>query len=292
MWYRYAFNKLVRSFILDKEEKQNKMINSYKILNEEEYKKELINKFHEEALEVVDARDKNELIEEIGDCYEVIDEILKTHGISKEEVLIAQKKKRDRKGGFDKRIFVNNVQYDDKNPSHQLALNYIKDKRQEEKYKLIGKYDKHIVDFIITNETKDKIYIQKRSAIRKTYPNCWELPGGTLEVNEILEDCIRRELKEELNLDLLRINEIIYETDCIIGSEKCAYTVFAIEVSNWENFKLEEGKADELRWISKDEIEVLNINREDGDVSPVYKSVIKFFGLTIIKNSFYYRFFI
>lgn len=279
MWYRYAFNKLVRSFTLDKEEKQNKTIISYKILNEEEYKKELINKFHEEALEVIDSRDKKELIEEIGDCYEVIHEILKTHRISKDEVLKAQQAKREKKGGFDKRIFVNSMQYDDCNPLHQTAFDYIKDKNQAEKYKLIGKYEKHIVDFIITNETKDKIYIQKRSATRKTYPNCWELPGGTLETGEILSELIERELKEELNLDLVRINEVIYESDCMICDAKCAYTVFSIEVDGWKNFKLEEGKADEFKWISKDEIEILNIDRDDGKISPVYKAVVKFFGL-------------
>jgi mutator protein MutT len=279
MWYRYAFNKLVRSFALDKEGKNNQTVISYKILNEEEYKKELINKFHEEALEVIDAKDKNELIAEIGDCYEVIDEILKTHGISKEEVLAAQKAKREKKGGFDKRIFVNTMQYDDQNPLHKEAFDYIKDKRQKAKYKLVGQYDKHIIDFIIINEAKDKIYIQKRSVNRKTYPNCWELPGGTLEINETVADCVERELREELNLELLKINEIIYETDCLIGSEKCAYTVFVIEVSGWENFKLEEGNADEFKWISKDEIEVLNINRDDGEISSVYKAVVKFFGL-------------
>ena len=52
MWLRFAFNKLVRSFVLDKEELERKLVISHKILSDEEYKKELINKFHEEAWEL------------------------------------------------------------------------------------------------------------------------------------------------------------------------------------------------------------------------------------------------
>lgn len=278
MWHRYAFNKLVRSFILDEEEKRDKKIVCYKILSQDEYKKELINKFHEEALEVIESKNKNELIVEIADCYEVIDEILKTHNISKKEVLEVQEFKRKKKGGFDKRIFVDNVQYDDKNPLHKEGLDYISDKEKEKKYRLIGKYEKHIVDFIITNE-RGEIYIQKRSATRKSYPNCWELPGGTLESGEVLSELIERELKEELNLVLIKINEMVFESEYKNGDENNLYTVFSIEVFGWENFKLEEGKSDEFKWISKDEIEILNINREDGKISPVYEAVKNFFDL-------------
>ncbi len=276
MWHKYAFNKLVRSFILDKEEGQNKTIISYKILSEEEYRAELINKFHEEALEVVTARDKNELIAEIGDCYEVIDEILKTNGISKDEVLKAQSEKRERKGGFGKRIFINSMQYDEKNPLHEDALGYIKDENQAAKYELIGKYNKHIVDFIITNEA-GQIYIQKRCKNRKSFPNYWEFPGGTLEMGEILLDCVKRELKEELNLEFAGNNGIIYETSYEHNGENHAYTCFAIQAAGWENFKLEEGKADEFKWISKSDIEILLHAQEK--TSPTFEAAKRFFGV-------------
>ena len=53
---------------------------------------------------------------------------------------------------------------------------------------------------IITNE-KDEILICRRSETSKN-ANLWEFPGGKLEKNETLEECVVRECKEELDLDI------------------------------------------------------------------------------------------
>ena len=47
----------------------------------------------------------------------------------------------------------------------------------------------------------DKVMITRR-APHKDSAGGWEFPGGKIEVNESPEDCLVRELKEELNIDV------------------------------------------------------------------------------------------
>jgi len=47
----------------------------------------------------------------------------------------------------------------------------------------------------------DKVLITKR-APKENFAGMWEFPGGKIEANETPEDCLIRELKEELNIDV------------------------------------------------------------------------------------------
>jgi 8-oxo-dGTP diphosphatase len=46
----------------------------------------------------------------------------------------------------------------------------------------------------------DKILITRRS-INQSNAGCWEFPGGKIEPNETIQECLRRELQEELCVD-------------------------------------------------------------------------------------------
>ncbi len=48
---------------------------------------------------------------------------------------------------------------------------------------------------------EDKILIAKRG-LDKKFGGRWEFPGGKLEPGESLQDCIKRELEEELNISI------------------------------------------------------------------------------------------
>ena len=50
-------------------------------------------------------------------------------------------------------------------------------------------------------EHTNKILICQRSASMKL-PLKWEFPGGKIETGESKEDCLRREIREEINIDI------------------------------------------------------------------------------------------
>ena len=64
--------------------------------------------------------------------------------------------------------------------------------------------------FIKTDELSDKFPVSVKAIIiddnkilcLKNERNEWDFPGGKLNFDEDIEDCLRREVKEEVNLDI------------------------------------------------------------------------------------------
>lgn len=98
-------NKLVRDKIPEIIENNNEKC-EVRILNDNEYKLELTKKLLEEANEVKDASNEKELIEELADLSEVILSIMKANNITYEDVNNVRILKKEKRGGFDKKIFL------------------------------------------------------------------------------------------------------------------------------------------------------------------------------------------
>jgi len=99
-----TYNKLIRDKIPEIVEDSGKkpMIH---ILDKDTYYKELVKKLLEETNEFIESDNP----EEIADILEVIDALIKARGISKQEIIKIQQTKRSKRGGFDKRIFLEEV---------------------------------------------------------------------------------------------------------------------------------------------------------------------------------------
>jgi predicted house-cleaning noncanonical NTP pyrophosphatase (MazG superfamily) len=72
-------------------------------MTETEYIQALREKIVEEAQEVANAS-QEEILSELADLYEVIEALAIAHNFTKESILIEQQKRRQERGGFEKRI--------------------------------------------------------------------------------------------------------------------------------------------------------------------------------------------
>lgn len=66
----------------------------------------LLKKVLEEAEELSKSTTDSNLVEEIADLYEVIDALLKSKGMTHEEVRKVQDEKRSKRGGFEERLLM------------------------------------------------------------------------------------------------------------------------------------------------------------------------------------------
>ncbi len=79
---------------------------SSRILNDEEYRHQLVAKLVEEAKEVQEATGPEEIIKEIADVWEVIEAIIVEFGLDHSEIQRVKQERRDSRGGFDKKIYL------------------------------------------------------------------------------------------------------------------------------------------------------------------------------------------
>jgi 8-oxo-dGTP diphosphatase len=77
---------------------------------------------------------------------------------------------------------------------------------------------------------EDKYLICKRDS-KGSMPGLWEFPGGKLEVGESLEGCIKRELKEELDIDA-KIGKLF--TSYIYSYSHITYHLFFYDILSFE----------------------------------------------------------
>ncbi len=94
-----------------------------------------------------------------------------------------------------------------------------------------------------------KILISRRKA-DVPYPLLWEFPGGKMEKNEDPRDCVVRELKEELDMDIQveDIFDVVYyrypEKPIMVLAYRC----------RWNGGELRDLEVTEHRWVMASEL--------------------------------------
>jgi 8-oxo-dGTP diphosphatase len=115
----------------------------------------------------------------------------------------------------------------------------------------------------------EKIIIAKRKSTGKL-PNKWEFPGGKVENNETPEQCLRREMKEEFDIDVSvaeYLGSSIYHYDHI-SIELLAYRTY------WEGGNISLKDHDEYLWVPFNKLQEFNLAPAD---IPIAEKVAKLF---------------
>ncbi len=104
----FAYKKLVRDKIVEDVIKTGGTV-KYKILKRTSYFIELKRKLLEEAKELINVTNLDEMLNELADIQEIIDNLLAFSGNSKQKLIQAQKSKNQKKGSFKKMHYIDHV---------------------------------------------------------------------------------------------------------------------------------------------------------------------------------------
>lgn len=113
----------------------------------------------------------------------------------------------------------------------------------------------------------DKVLITRR-APKEDFAGGWEFPGGKIEMNETPQDCLARELKEELNIDV-SVGRLCTQVTHDYGNKKINLIAFYCTIIAGE---IRVSVHDAYRWVNIHDL--LKYDLLPADV-PIAKKVIK-----------------
>lgn len=112
-----------------------------------------------------------------------------------------------------------------------------------------------------------KILVAQRSEKMKM-PLKWEFPGGKLEENESEIDCIKREIKEELNIEIEILKKLLI-SDYDYGTFKIKLIPY---LANYISGDIQLSEHNDYRLLNKSEL--LNLDWAEADI-PIVEEFLK-----------------
>jgi len=101
-------------------------------------------------------------------------------------------------------------------------------------------------NFIITDDKKRVLLVKRASSEEE--PNLWSLPGGTKENNETLEQCLIREIKEELNSLIKKYH--FFQSYTVKSNNKIVTASYYTGLIN-NSIKLDKQESSDYRWFKE-----------------------------------------
>lgn len=104
-------------------------------------------------------------------------------------------------------------------------------------------------------DDNDRVLLLRRGPKSKNQVGFWNQPGGAVDYGETVEEAIKREIKEEVNVDVELIEMICY-TDHIMHSENQHWLTIAYlaRIISGSPKIMEPEKCDALEWFTLDKL--------------------------------------
>ncbi len=123
----------------------------------------------------------------------------------------------------------------------------------------------------VIRDSQGRVLLLKMANDHGVYPGQWGLVGGGLEDNETIEECITREIKEELNLTATQLTPFMFTSDqhekkLRSGGAEDQYLLFLLFLVRAEGQIVLNDEWVDYRWVSCDEARTLPLNPKTSEV--------------------------
>lgn len=110
---------------------------------------------------------------------------------------------------------------------------------------------------------KGEILLQRRALTKKKKPGVWSKTGGHVHKGETVEDAIKREVKEEIGLDVKDNNLFFMQKFKSINPNFFSYGYIVLTDKKEEDFKLQIEEVDKVEYFSIEYLEEQKRNKND-----------------------------
>ena len=131
----------------------------------------------------------------------------------------------------------------------------------------------HRSTHLLVFDEQGRVLLQKRSIDKDTFPEKWDSSvSGHVDSGEHYDECIVREAKEEIGLDLEEVPEKLFKVEaCEQTAQEFTWVYRTISPGP---FTINEKEISEIRWNTRDEVSSL-LDLEPESFSPAFALVWK-----------------
>ena len=129
----------------------------------------------------------------------------------------------------------------------------------------------HRSTHLIVFDSRGRVLLQRRSAEKDTFPGRWDSSvSGHVDSGEMYDQCVLREAKEEIGIDLFETPERIFKIDAC--EETAQEFTWVYRTFHEGPFHVNEEEVSEVKWFARKDLDrLLNSKRED--FSPAFALV-------------------